>query len=379
MGGAPPSADPSLMAMLLLAATHVQGSLEDALPPDVAAARRHSLPIRDTPRPAWKAPPPHWAMPRGLPIHVDGADGEGGLLLPPSPPRALPQRRRTDTQSVTYDQLRQELAAAAPGASLNFSLAPGEALEVEEQLVVSGITVSISSSEPGATISRAEWANNSRVFEVRDGGHLLLARVNIANGRTDGEDGGCILVQGEGSILTAEDMAVSDCQVLDQGGGAFLSHLGGGIAASGGGQLRLEGVLVERCCANGGGGIALQGSSGAFTDCWLQDCTTNPAAHDLCTGAGIYLLARSVATWHGGGIANCSTGYGYSGGMYCVDSQYDMRDAIISGCRAKGIGGTFIGSGFLGDTEAPSIGNHTNVSISDWCARFSFSRVALLH
>ena len=78
---------------------------------------------------------------------------------------------------MTYDQLRQELAAAAPGASLDFSLAPGEILEVEEQLVVSGITVSISSAEPGATISRAAWANNSRVFEVRDGGHLLLAQV----------------------------------------------------------------------------------------------------------------------------------------------------------------------------------------------------------
>ena len=78
---------------------------------------------------------------------------------------------------MTYDQLRQELAAAAPGASLDFSLAPGEILEVEEQLVVSGITVSISSAEPGGSISRAAWANNSRVFEVRDGGHLLLAQV----------------------------------------------------------------------------------------------------------------------------------------------------------------------------------------------------------
>ena len=78
---------------------------------------------------------------------------------------------------MTYDQLRQALAAAAPGASLDFSLAPGEILEVEEQLVVSGITVSISSAEPGGSISRAAWANNSRVFEVRDGGHLLLAQV----------------------------------------------------------------------------------------------------------------------------------------------------------------------------------------------------------
>ena len=78
---------------------------------------------------------------------------------------------------MTYDQLRQALDAAAPGASLDFSLAPEEILEVEEQLVVSGITVSISSTEPGATISRAAWANNSRIFEVRDGGHLLLAQV----------------------------------------------------------------------------------------------------------------------------------------------------------------------------------------------------------
>ena len=73
--------------------------------------------------------------------------------------------------------LHMSTAAAAPGASLDFSLAPGEILEVEEQLVVSGITVSISSAEPGATISRAAWANNSRIFEVRDGGHLLLAQV----------------------------------------------------------------------------------------------------------------------------------------------------------------------------------------------------------
>ena len=186
---------------------------------------------------------------------------------------------------------------------------------------------------------------------------------------TDGEDGGCVLVEGEGSILTAEHMAVSDCQVLDQGGGPFFAHLGGGIAATAGAQLRLDGVQVERCRSNGGGGIALQGSSGAFTDCWLQGCTTNLATSIGATGAGIYLMGRSVATGHGGGIANCSSEHGYGGGMYCVDSSYEMRDATISGCRAKGFGATFAGSGYLGDTEAPSTGNHTDVSISDWCAR----------
>ena len=164
----------STLTMLLLAAAHAQGSLEADPPPDVAAAL-HFLPNWATPGPAWKAPPAQWANSRGL--HVHGADGEGGLLLPPSPPRALPQRRRTDAQSATYDQLRQAVAAATPGASLDFRLAPEEVLEVEEQLVVSGITVSISSTEPGATISRAAWANNSRIFEVRDGGHLLLAQV----------------------------------------------------------------------------------------------------------------------------------------------------------------------------------------------------------
>ena len=108
----------STLTVLLLAAAHVQGSLEANPPPDVAAAL-HFLPNRATPGPAWKAPPAQWANPRGL--HVHGADGEGGLLLPPSPPRALPQRRRTDAQSAT------------PGASLDFSLAPGEIIEVEEQ------------------------------------------------------------------------------------------------------------------------------------------------------------------------------------------------------------------------------------------------------
>ena len=209
-------------ALGLLAVAHAQGSPEAGLPPDVAAGLPF-LPIWATPGAAWKAPPVHWARPGARPIHVDGAAGEGGLLLPPSPPRVLPERRRADAQSVTYDQLRQALAAAAPGASLDFSLAPGEILEVEEQLVVSGITVSISSAEPGATISRAAWANYSRIFEVRDGGHLSLVRVDIANGMTDGDDGGCILVQGEGSILTAEHMAVSDCQVLDQDGGPFFA------------------------------------------------------------------------------------------------------------------------------------------------------------
>ena len=192
---------------------------------------------------------------------------------------------------------------------------------------------------------------------------------------TDGEDGGCVLVEGEGSILTAEHMAVSDCQVLDQGSGPYFSHLGGGIAAKGGAQLQLQGVRVERCRSSNGGGVALQGgSSGAFADCWLQDCDTNPVAegrpaHGQCQGAGIFLAGRSVATWHGGGIVNCSNGmYGFCGAMFCFDSQYDMRNAIISGCHARGFGGGLVGSGFLGITDAPSIGNNTNVSISDWCA-----------
>ena len=285
--------------------------------------------------------------------------------LPPAPPIS-PKPPLVAMEIATYAELRQQLAAATPGSSLAFTLAPGEVLEVEESLVIAGISVSISSLPPGAAISRAMWANNSRIFHVRDAGHLSLSRVSIANGTTNGEDGGGILVEGTKSILTAEFLVVSDCQVLDFGG-LFVSENGGGIAAITGAELRLNCVRVERCRANNGGGVAFVGSStGVLTDCHILDCTLNPSAHGLGFGAGLSLLFRSIVSWLGGSIDNCLVPAGAGGGWGIGDSMLHMTDAVISGCTSPHAGAGYLGSRYHGDPTGVSTANLTNVSISGW-------------
>ena len=291
--------------------------------------------------------------------------------LPPSPPPVLSQQhRRAATQGVTYAELRQQLAAATPGSSLAFVLAPGEVLEIEESLVIANISVTISSPSPGATISRAAWAN-SRIFHVRDAGHLSLSRVSIANGTTNGEDGAGVLVEGESSILTAEFLVVRDCQVLNFGGPRslrYLSHRGGGIAAIAGAELRLRGVRVERCLANHGGGIALVGSSGILTDCHIRECALNLAEHGT-SGAGLSLMFRSIVNWFSGSIENCSIMDGGAGGGWGIDdSTLHMTNAVIHGCSAPHAGAGYVASRYYLDPTGTSLANLTNVSVSGWCA-----------
>ena len=77
------------------------------------------------------------------------------------------------------------------------------------------------------------------------------------------------------------------------------------------------------------------------------------------------MLSQSLVRWYGGGIANCS-GIGYGGGFTVADSKLHMMDAAIAGCNASFSGAGLVASHMFGDTTAASIGNLTNVSVSDW-------------
>ena len=176
-------------------------------------------------------------------------------------------------------------------------------------------------------------------------------------------------MEGAGSILTAESLAVSDCQVLDGGGPQYVAHRGGGVAAIAGAELRLHDVRVERCQSNHGGGIAFDSSSGMLADCRIIDCASNLATHDLSSGAGIYMFARSVVNWFGGSIENCSRARN-GGGWAATDSSFHMTDAVISGCTALRAGGAgVVTSRFYGDPNAMSTANLSNISVLSWCAR----------
>ena len=316
---------------------------------------------------------------------AEGASAPSMPPLPPAPPIS-PKPPLVAMEIATYAELRQQLAAATPGSSLAFTLAPGEVLEIEASLVIAGISVSISSLSIGSTIRRAAWANSSRIFEVRDAGHLLLSRVNIANGTSNGEDGGVgggILVMGVNSILTAEFLVVSDCQTLGnrlrtQGLEVLpgeSAEFGGGIAAGPGAELRLHGVRVERCRSSFGAGIGLLGSSAVLTDCHIIGGDSYPTEADFLTDAaeslgfvsGILATSSSVVSWRGGGIANCTNGVATSA------STFHMMDAAISGCRAGVYAAVLILEGYASEQKW-SIGNLTNVSVSDWRAPSTPSR-----
>eukprot|EP00965_Chrysotila_dentata_P209601 6185390-Pleurochrysis_carterae.AAC.1 len=112
-------------------------------------------------------------------------------LEPPTPPPATarpPMPPATPTPpalpgvvlAASIAQLRFQLAAAAPGSSLEVYLLPGEYDIGESELVVGSLNLTLFSTDDGARIA---CSKPTRLFRLAPYASLMLSRVHLANGQ----------------------------------------------------------------------------------------------------------------------------------------------------------------------------------------------------
>ena len=249
------------------------------------------------------------------------------LVLPVSS-QASPPLTVTSTADSGAGTLRQAIADATNGATIDFNLTypamitltSGELL-IDKNLAING---------PGASILTISGNNASRVFNVSGGVTASISGLTIANGLANAgasnscSGGGCVANAGSGGsgggIYNAGTLTVSNCTISGNhtgaGGSASCSgDCGGSVANAGSG-------------GSGGGSYNASGmeSSGTLT---VINCTIS--GND--TGAGGSASGASVNNSGSGGIVG---GIFNASGMES-GGTLSMTNCTISGNSGGGI------------------------------------------
>ena len=211
----------------------------------------------------------------------------------------------TTTADNGPGSLREAIANAAPGETINFSIGgaitlTGGGLLIDKDLVISG---------PGASnlvVQRSTdiGTPNFRIFNVFSG-IVSISGLTVSNGRDD--VGGGIYSQ---TPLTLNDCVVTDNVATESGGGIFNSST----------------MVISNCVVRG-----------------------NPAAGETWDGFGGGIYNAGTMTTSNSTIDNnsvtSSMGGGYGGGIY-NDGTLTLTGSVISGNSAAG--GPDNGGGFGG-------------------------------
>ncbi|ABP56422.1 membrane protein [Salinispora tropica] len=201
------------------------------------------------------------------------------------------------------------------------------------------------------TIERAATADGFRILTVDAGGNLILNKLTITGGQTDGEGGG-ILVNPGGTLTTNHSSITRN----------ITNVSGGGIANNG--TTRVNHSTVERNTATSqGGGISSTGLLEVVTS-HIDNNKSIPAL-----GGGIY-QAGSTVTIKGGSIsgnqAEVAGGLFVSGGVGVVTGTRITKNTV----RSSGGGGLRSDAGaqltlrkvHLADNASPVLGGGMFVS-----------------
>lgn len=145
-------------------------------------------------------------------------------------------------------------------------------------------------------------------------------------------------------VIRSESLDASACVVDCQGAGRGFRFVGVGPAA------RLEGVTVTNGMATEGGGLRLQSASPAIVGCRILSNTATGAG-----GGGLHCAAGSSPTLTGCVISGNVASGTYGGGLYLKDGSPVLRDCVLYGNDATGLGST--GGAIYSWTASPSLVN----------------------
>ncbi|MCA9232087.1 MAG: hypothetical protein KDA57_15670 [Planctomycetales bacterium] len=273
----------------------------------------------------------------------------------------------------TGTSLRDAIAAATPGETIDFSVTGTINLTLGQLTIGQDLTV----AGPGAEDLIIDAGDNSRVLQVT-GGTVNVSGLTFTNGYLVGADGGGILNSGN---LTISSSVVSSNVVANagaQGGGIYNSGTlevinseitnnfstlqGGGIYNIGTATITGSSIIGNHTPSNGGG--ILNGSSGSIEIVrstisgngslnarggGLQTAGTGSATISESTFTGNYAAVGGGAIMaRGSGTLDVTlstfsgnTSYGYGGGIAADGSTTTISHSTITGNSATNSGGGF--------------------------------------
>ena len=130
----------------------------------------------------------------------------------------------TNTNDSGPGSLRQALANANDGDTINFAVTGTIALTSGELLVDKSVTI----SGPGAATLAVDGNFKSRVFHIGSGKTVSISGLTLTNGSAGFENGGGIL--NDHAILTMDSCAVQNSFAQSNGGGIYNDGSGGNAA-----------------------------------------------------------------------------------------------------------------------------------------------------
>jgi hypothetical protein len=240
----------------------------------------------------------------------------------------------TNANDSGPNSLRQALANANEGDTINFAVTGTIRLTSGELLVDKSVTI----SGPGTAILTVDGNFTSRVFHIGSGKTVSISGLTLTNGSAGFENGGGIL--NDHAILTMNSCAVQNNFALSSQGGGIYNDGSGGSAAL---MILNSFVSLNRAAYSGGG---IHNEDGTVT---IMNSTidSNIAAYNDFPvgggqGGGIYnedgtmVITNSVVsnnsagepeefpTGTGGGISNYGT-------MTITDSTIKSNNVFFGG------------------------------------------------
>ena len=251
--------------------------------------------------------------------------------------RTTPKRNRpANTITVTNGNdsgpgsLRQALADANDGDTINFDASVGSVILTTAELVIDK-SVTLSGAPQMVPVVRSSQTE-FRIFHVMPGHSVEINGLTIYGGHITGDNGGGIL--NDNSTLTIAHCTVWANAIVS----ASANNSGGGIYNSG--TMTLNQVIVNNNNAvfSGGGGGETSGGGISNTGTMIIIAGTVQSNMGFASAGGIFNTGMLTIT--GSTIVNNQTGnpghFGGSGGGIINDGTMTIQDSTINGNTARG-------------------------------------------
>lgn len=241
--------------------------------------------------------------------------------------------------------LREAIATAVSGGTINFSLPAGSTITLTSGQLL--INKNLTINGPGAnllTVQRGAAAGNSRIFNINSNFNVTISGLTIANGHVG--NGGAGGIYNEGTLtLTASIIS----------GNSAIS--GGGISNYG--KLTMTNSTVSDNMAFSGNGGGIDNSGTNTVTITSSSISGNSASSE---GGGIYSNGGTVNLFNSTVSGNSDTdvnGLLLGGGIYNLGT-FNITNSTISGNSSNGGGGILCDNGTVTITNSTISTNSAN-------------------
>lgn len=266
--------------------------------------------------------------------------------FPPPPLSTTPAAAGGPTVAVAVSSYSALLAAVADPSVASVTLSADVRFPPGSPLVVAGAARSLSISSAAAACPAGGCALDgggaSQLFRVSGGARLRLSGVTLR--RCSAVQGGCALVSGQGSSLSADSCTFADSTATADGGCALA------VSSA---SLAFTNTTFRNCLSvagSGGAAAALFGSSVTAAGCSFASCGAQ-------WGAGLSALNASYVSASDSSFTSCSAWYGGAAAARWYSTLSLRRGTLLGNSAFRdgiGIGGATVAAFFSASTVSDS-------------------------